>query len=340
MGRSRRLGRQGASADGGVSVDGRRADVDVRARTDTVARPVFGQQIAWGESNAIAFANSVIGARTERYPDLLDICCAITGRAPAVGLHLTERPRRSGADSPRRGSARGPGGRSVLSGARRRSSARSPATRFPSSTVCVTSVPTKVAEGARRRRRNDRAGRALPHRRRHARGADGSTPPFRDRAAREIAIDMAAPARRPDGGSRPPTGDALDLVVLGSPHFSLARVRASRAARRRPPASSRRASSWSRPAAPCATLPSAAGLLAAAARLRRRAHRRHLHPGDADAARRRARADDQLGASSPTTRQACSTGRWSPSAASRDCVESAVAGRMVVDDRKWAEART
>lgn len=53
-------------------------------------KPYFGQQIAWGESNAIAFANSVIGARTERYPDLLDICCAITGRVPAVGLHLTE----------------------------------------------------------------------------------------------------------------------------------------------------------------------------------------------------------------------------------------------------------
>jgi len=56
----------------------------------TKMRPAFGQQIAWGESNAIAFANSVIGARTERYPDLLDICCAITGRVPAVGLHLTE----------------------------------------------------------------------------------------------------------------------------------------------------------------------------------------------------------------------------------------------------------
>src|SRR5262245_39243035 len=56
----------------------------------TQMRPSFGQQIAWGESNAIAFANSVIGARTERYPDLLDICCAITGRAPAAGLHLTE----------------------------------------------------------------------------------------------------------------------------------------------------------------------------------------------------------------------------------------------------------
>jgi predicted aconitase len=56
----------------------------------TEMRPSLGQQIAWGESNAIVFANSVIGARTERYPDLFDICCAITGRAPAIGLHLTE----------------------------------------------------------------------------------------------------------------------------------------------------------------------------------------------------------------------------------------------------------
>ncbi|HSF18277.1 MAG TPA: aconitase X catalytic domain-containing protein [Vicinamibacteria bacterium] len=50
--------------------------------------PKLGQQIAWGESNAIVYANSVLGARTERYPDFLDICAAITGRVPAVGLHL------------------------------------------------------------------------------------------------------------------------------------------------------------------------------------------------------------------------------------------------------------
>jgi len=56
----------------------------------TEMRPAFGQQIAWGESNAIVFANSVLGARTERYPDLFDICCAITGRVPAMGLNLTE----------------------------------------------------------------------------------------------------------------------------------------------------------------------------------------------------------------------------------------------------------
>jgi len=56
----------------------------------TDAAPKLGQQIAWGESNAIAFANSVLGARTERYPDFLDICAAVTGRVPAIGLHLTE----------------------------------------------------------------------------------------------------------------------------------------------------------------------------------------------------------------------------------------------------------
>ncbi|WP_027141507.1 aconitase X [Mesorhizobium sp. WSM3626] len=56
-------------------------------------RPEFGQQIAWGESNAIVFANSVIGARTNRYGDFIDLCCAMTGRAPAWGLHLSENRR-------------------------------------------------------------------------------------------------------------------------------------------------------------------------------------------------------------------------------------------------------
>ena len=54
----------------------------------TMFRPSFGNQIAWGESNAIVFANSVIGARTNRYGDFIDLCCAMTGRAPAWGLHL------------------------------------------------------------------------------------------------------------------------------------------------------------------------------------------------------------------------------------------------------------
>ena len=53
-------------------------------------RPFTGQDVAWGESNAVAFCNSVLGARTNRYGDFLDICAAIAGRAPRTGLHLPE----------------------------------------------------------------------------------------------------------------------------------------------------------------------------------------------------------------------------------------------------------
>ena len=54
------------------------------------ARPSFGEQVAWGESNAIAFCNSVIGARTNRYGDFIDVAAAITGRVPYAGLHRTD----------------------------------------------------------------------------------------------------------------------------------------------------------------------------------------------------------------------------------------------------------
>ena len=56
-------------------------------------RPALGEQIAWAESNAIVFANSVLGARTERYGDFVDICAAIAGRVPDAGLHRTENRR-------------------------------------------------------------------------------------------------------------------------------------------------------------------------------------------------------------------------------------------------------
>ena len=55
--------------------------------------PRYGQQIAWGESNAIVYANSVLGARTNRYADYLDVCAAISGRVPNTGLHRTENRR-------------------------------------------------------------------------------------------------------------------------------------------------------------------------------------------------------------------------------------------------------
>jgi predicted aconitase len=57
------------------------------------ARPALGEQVAWGESNAIAFCNSVLGARTNRYGDFIDVAAAITGRVPDAGLHRSEERR-------------------------------------------------------------------------------------------------------------------------------------------------------------------------------------------------------------------------------------------------------
>jgi predicted aconitase len=56
-------------------------------------RPSQGTDVAWGESNAVVFCNSVLGARTNRYGDFLDIACAIAGRAPDYGLHREENRR-------------------------------------------------------------------------------------------------------------------------------------------------------------------------------------------------------------------------------------------------------
>jgi predicted aconitase/predicted aconitase with swiveling domain len=50
--------------------------------------PRFGEQIGWAESNAVVYANSVLGARTLKVPDFLDVCIALTGRAPEAGCHL------------------------------------------------------------------------------------------------------------------------------------------------------------------------------------------------------------------------------------------------------------
>ena len=55
--------------------------------------PKLGEQIMWAESNAVVYANSVLGARSIKCPDYLDICVALTGRAPNSGAHLTEHRR-------------------------------------------------------------------------------------------------------------------------------------------------------------------------------------------------------------------------------------------------------
>lgn len=55
--------------------------------------PRLGQHIAWAESSAVSYANSVLGARTNREGGPSALAAAITGRAAAYGLHLDENRR-------------------------------------------------------------------------------------------------------------------------------------------------------------------------------------------------------------------------------------------------------
>ena len=52
--------------------------------------PKFGEHIAVGESNAVSYYNSALGARTNKYGDYLDVACALVGKVPFAGLHTDE----------------------------------------------------------------------------------------------------------------------------------------------------------------------------------------------------------------------------------------------------------
>jgi predicted aconitase len=194
----------------------------------TEMRPRFGQQIAWGESNAIVFANSVLGARTERYPDLLDICCAITGRVPAVGLHLTEN--RAGdllmrlVDVPL---------------AVQQDDAFYPVFGYLMGKIAQDRIPVVTGLAAQPTEDQLKAlGAAAASSGTvalfHIAGVTPEAPTleaaFQGRApAQEVDVTMAAlrAARREltAAGPEPAKDDRLDMVVLGSPHFSLAEFR-------------------------------------------------------------------------------------------------------------------
>ncbi len=55
--------------------------------------PHFGEHIAWAESSAVCYANSVLGARTNREGGPSALAGALTGRTPCYGLHLDENRR-------------------------------------------------------------------------------------------------------------------------------------------------------------------------------------------------------------------------------------------------------
>ncbi len=55
--------------------------------------PEQGDVVGWAESSAVQYANSVLGARTNRNSVLVDVCMAVTGFAPEFGYLLDENRR-------------------------------------------------------------------------------------------------------------------------------------------------------------------------------------------------------------------------------------------------------
>ena len=52
--------------------------------------PHYGEHVAWSESSAVTFANSVIGAKTNREGGPSALASAFIGKTPYYGLHLDE----------------------------------------------------------------------------------------------------------------------------------------------------------------------------------------------------------------------------------------------------------
>jgi hypothetical protein len=187
-------------------------------------RPKPGEQIAWAESNAVVFANSVLGARTERYGDFLDICAAITGRAPYVGLHRSENRRaRLLIDV---------GG---LSAALRREPAFYPVLgswlgeTVGSTVAAIKGVPGDVPEDSLKALGAAAASTGavgLFHVIGVTPEAASEAEAFAGQPPEETIVFTAAMARAARDKLSTTVSETIDCVALGSPHFSLEECRA------------------------------------------------------------------------------------------------------------------
>lgn len=184
-------------------------------------RPRLGQQIAWAESNAIVFANSVLGARTNRYGDFMDLCAALTGRAPYCGLHIAEN-RHGQVVFALQDFPAAPDGRDIWYAALGLLIGKQAGTRIP----VITGLPPDTTEDELKALGAASASSgaiALFH-------AVGITPEaatldqaLGGRPARQtIPVDLAALRKVRGTLNSAQRGDALAAVSVGTPHFSLA----------------------------------------------------------------------------------------------------------------------
>ncbi|WP_375589431.1 aconitase family protein [Hoeflea alexandrii] len=214
---------QGVPADFGAKAS-RLADayVHMGARPTFTCAPYLlddvpdeDEAIGWSESNAVIYANSVLGARTQKHPDYLDLFIAITGRAPNTGVYLAENRRpvceirvalpASFDDAlwPMLGwlaGAKSPAGIPVLTGLEHLSP-----TPDDLKALCAAFGTTSAAP--------------MLHVRGHT--PEGGLPLAVDARLEEITPgDLRQLWREFNAG-----GDRIDLVAIGSPHASLAETR-------------------------------------------------------------------------------------------------------------------
>ncbi|RLG71171.1 MAG: hypothetical protein DRO23_12385 [Thermoprotei archaeon] len=58
-----------------------------------IRKPLIGEHLAWGESNAVLYANSVCGARTNREGGPSTVFAALIGKVPYMGVHVDKNRR-------------------------------------------------------------------------------------------------------------------------------------------------------------------------------------------------------------------------------------------------------
>ena len=147
--------------------------------------PVRGEHVAWMESSAVVYANSVLGARTNCEGGASTGAASLTGKIPYWGNHHDDN--RLGTHLVQADSGSTPsrtGGCSATSSA---TSCRRPARRSPGPRAARSRRP----QALRRRNRDVGRCRDLPHRRHHARGADAGGGLRRSRVPEPVVFGEA-----------------------------------------------------------------------------------------------------------------------------------------------------
>ena len=183
-------------------------------------RPARGVHVAWAESNAIVFANSVLGARTDRYGDFIDICAAVTGRVPDAGLHRDEN-RRGEVVFDVTGLPERMLGSEILAPVLGYVVGRAAGPRVP----VIVGLPPETGEDALKALGATAASSgsvALFH----AVGVTPEAPTLADALGggepeEVVVVDAAMLQEARDALGTPAPGAALDAVSVGTPHFSL-----------------------------------------------------------------------------------------------------------------------